>query len=89
VRRAVEDGVSPGALYVCGVPGTGKTAVVQGVLRQELRRRTSTRVLSINALSLSSPLHLYSKVRRCVVPLRVHAPHDTSRRARARSCGED
>jgi len=66
-RQAVEDGVSPGVLYVCGVPGTGKTAVIEGVLRQhrqqqEQWKKPAPRVVSLNALSLPSPHHVYSEV---------------------------
>jgi Cdc6-like AAA superfamily ATPase len=88
---------SPGVMYVCGVPGTGKTAIIGEVLKavmqheqdhrreqQQLQQASSTRpqgssagaglqlggravpgiqVVSINALSLPTPTHVYTKVR--------------------------
>lgn len=53
-----------GVLYVCGVPGTGKTACMVEVLAS-LRGRAKaagTQFVSLNCLQLPSPQHVYSKL---------------------------
>lgn len=60
-------------LYVAGVPGTGKTATVQEVMRQ-LRGRMDRgdlppfRYVEINALRLPSPQHAYVQLYRVSLP---------------------
>ena len=53
-------------MYICGIPGTGKTACISEVLsRSSLRSKASeagVQIISINALTLPSPLHVYSKL---------------------------
>jgi Cdc6-like AAA superfamily ATPase len=51
-------------LYICGVPGTGKTASVMevlGGLRAEAQQK-GAQFVAINCLQLPSPAHVYSKV---------------------------
>jgi origin recognition complex subunit 1 len=53
-----------GILYICGVPGTGKTALVKevlGGLRDEARGAGS-QLVSINCLQLPSPQHVFSRL---------------------------
>jgi origin recognition complex subunit 1 len=51
-------------MYICGIPGTGKTACVMEVLRglQGRALEAGVQLVSINALSLPSPQHMYSKL---------------------------
>lgn len=57
---------SSGVMYICGIPGTGKSACISEVLsRSSLRSKASeagVQIISINALTLPSPLHVYSKL---------------------------
>eukprot|EP00798_Chlamydomonas_sp_ICE-L_P011216 gene11216-18838_t len=57
---------SPGVLYICGVPGTGKTACVMEVLNKQYNEGSASfknvQLVTLNALSLPSPQHVYSKV---------------------------
>jgi Ni2+-binding GTPase involved in maturation of urease and hydrogenase len=52
-----------GVLYICGVPGTGKTALVMEMLRglapQALR--AGAQVVAINCLQLPTPQHVFSR----------------------------
>lgn len=53
-----------GVLYICGVPGTGKTALVMEVLRG-LRPQVAAagaQVVTINCLQLPSPQHVFSRL---------------------------
>ena len=62
VERAVRgDG---GVLYVCGVPGTGKTACMSEVLAaaRPRARAAGTQFVSLNCLQLPTPQHAYSKL---------------------------
>lgn len=66
VRSAIneEGGSGPGVLYVCGVPGTGKTACIKEVLgnvRQDALQK-GVQLVFLNALSLPSPTHVYCKL---------------------------
>eukprot|EP00198_Chlamydomonas_reinhardtii_P009027 XP_001698364.1 origin recognition complex subunit 1 [Chlamydomonas reinhardtii] len=65
ISGAVEEGGdSPGVLYVCGVPGTGKTACcmeVLGGVRQQAQA-SGVQLVILNALQLPSPQHVYSKL---------------------------
>lgn len=54
-------------LYICGIPGTGKTASVMEVVRdlaRESRPKTGKRFhfIEINGLQLPSPMHVYSQL---------------------------
>jgi origin recognition complex subunit 1 len=51
-------------LYICGVPGTGKTACVMEVLAaaRATARAAGTQFVALNCLQLPSPLHVYSKL---------------------------
>jgi origin recognition complex subunit 1 len=53
-----------GVLYICGVPGTGKTALVMEMLRglapQALR--AGAQVVAINCLQLPTPQHVFSRL---------------------------
>ena len=58
------DAESSGVMYICGIPGTGKTACVMEVL-SNLRTRAvaaNVQLVTINALSLPTPQHVYSKL---------------------------
>ncbi|KAG2449488.1 hypothetical protein HYH02_005632 [Chlamydomonas schloesseri] len=65
IGGAVEEGGdSPGVLYICGVPGTGKTACcmeVLGGVRQQAQA-SGVQLVILNALQLPSPQHVYSKL---------------------------
>ena len=54
----------PGVLYICGVPGTGKTACVMEVLagQQARAQQQGAQLVTLNALSLPTPQHVYSKL---------------------------
>ena len=61
---ARSDAESSGVMYICGIPGTGKTACVMEVL-SGLRTQAvaaGVQLVTINALSLPSPQHVYSKL---------------------------
>eukprot|EP00850_Spirogloea_muscicola_P010437 SM000061S19264 [mRNA] locus=s61:425523:429702:- [translate_table: standard] len=69
LEEAIADGgthcLGVRSLYVSGVPGTGKTATVMGVLRNMARRAAAGelppfQLADINGLRLPSPQHLYS-----------------------------
>lgn len=51
-------------LYVCGVPGTGKTACMSEVLAaaRGAARAAGTQFVSLNCLQLPTPQHMYSKL---------------------------
>lgn len=54
-------------LYICGIPGTGKTASVLEVVReisQESKQSSSNKFhfVEINGLQLPSPMHVYSQL---------------------------
>ncbi|GBF97789.1 origin recognition complex subunit [Raphidocelis subcapitata] len=53
-----------GVLYVCGVPGTGKTACMVEVLASARARAKAagTQFVSLNCLQLPTPQHVYSKL---------------------------
>eukprot|EP00775_Hariotina_reticulata_P010397 gene10397-10555_t len=60
-RALTEDG---GVLYICGVPGTGKTALVMEVLGgvREAGVQAGAQVVAINCLQLPSPQHVFSRL---------------------------
>ncbi|GFR49792.1 hypothetical protein Agub_g11730, partial [Astrephomene gubernaculifera] len=65
IGHAVEEGGdSPGVLYICGVPGTGKTACVMEVLGgvRSQAQNSGVQLVILNALQLPGPQHVYSKL---------------------------
>jgi len=69
VTKFIEDsmGESPassGVLYICGIPGTGKTACVMEVLGGLKARavQRGVQLVTLNALSLPTPQHVYSRL---------------------------
>ncbi|EFJ47339.1 origin recognition complex subunit 1 [Volvox carteri f. nagariensis] len=65
IGQAVEEGGdSPGVLYICGVPGTGKTACVMEVLGgvRAAAQSSGVQLVILNALQLPTPQHVYSKL---------------------------
>lgn len=53
-----------GVLYICGVPGTGKTACMMEVLAaaRHKAKAAGTQFVSLNCLQLPTPQHVYSKL---------------------------
>lgn len=53
-----------GVLYICGVPGTGKTALVMEVLRglRPQAMAAGAQVVTINCLQLPTPQHVFSRL---------------------------
>jgi origin recognition complex subunit 1 len=53
-----------GVLYICGVPGTGKTALVMEVLggASEAGVKAGAQFVAINCLQLPSPQHVFSRL---------------------------
>eukprot|EP00878_Enallax_costatus_P035608 GHUV01039787.1.p1 GENE.GHUV01039787.1~~GHUV01039787.1.p1 ORF type:complete len:213 (+),score=81.84 GHUV01039787.1:244-882(+) len=53
-----------GVLYICGVPGTGKTALVMEVLAsmREQAVKAGAQFVAINCLQLPSPQHVFSRL---------------------------
>lgn len=54
-------------LYICGIPGTGKTASVMEVVRElsneyGTRKKSKFHFIEINGLQLPSPMHVYSQL---------------------------
>jgi origin recognition complex subunit 1 len=51
-------------LYICGVPGTGKTALVMEVLRglRPQAMAAGAQVVTINCLQLPTPQHVFSRL---------------------------
>jgi Cdc6-like AAA superfamily ATPase len=64
MRPHAHTGCNPGVLYICGVPGTGKTSTVKEVLAKEQpsAQQHGLNVIYINAMTLSSPCHVYSQL---------------------------
>lgn len=57
------DGASDsGCLYVCGLPGTGKTALVRSALADLRSDMLAPRVAFVNCMSLSHPRLIFAKV---------------------------
>ena len=63
-RTRAEGGGGPGVLYVCGVPGTGKTACITEVLaaHKSAAQSAGVQLITLNALSLPTPSHVYTKL---------------------------
>lgn len=57
-------GAGGGVKYVCGVPGTGKTASVMEVLgrARSAARQSGCQFVAVNCLALPSPQHVYSRL---------------------------
>jgi origin recognition complex subunit 1 len=57
-------GAGGGVKYVCGVPGTGKTACVMEVLSRarQAARQSGCQFVAVNCLALPSPQHVYSRL---------------------------
>jgi origin recognition complex subunit 1 len=57
-------GAGGGVKYVCGVPGTGKTASVMEVLSRAraAARASGCQFVAVNCLALPSPQHVYSRL---------------------------
>lgn len=53
-----------GVLYICGVPGTGKTALVMELLRglRPQALQAGAQVVAINCLQLPTPQHVFSRL---------------------------
>lgn len=53
-----------GVLYICGVPGTGKTALVMEMLRtlRPQALQAGAQVVAINCLQLPTPQHVFSRL---------------------------
>lgn len=53
-----------GILYICGVPGTGKTALVMEVLGslEGEAHQAGAQLVAINCLQLPSPQHVFSRL---------------------------
>lgn len=51
-------------LYICGVPGTGKTALVMEMLRtlRPQALKAGAQVVAINCLQLPTPQHVFSRL---------------------------
>lgn len=51
-------------MYICGIPGTGKTACIMEVLSKLKARAVAAGVqlVTLNALSLPTPQHVYAKL---------------------------
>jgi Cdc6-like AAA superfamily ATPase len=51
-------------LYICGVPGTGKTALVMEMLRglRPQALQAGAQVVAINCLQLPTPQHVFSRL---------------------------
>ena len=56
-----------GSLYICGLPGTGKTALVRAVLSDVLAsadtdgRKSTPRIAFVNCMSVDNPRQIYAK----------------------------
>lgn len=80
VRKFIEDSIRESAagihggsrcLYICGVPGTGKTATVREIIRDLSRERAAGEIppfeaLEINAMSLSDPNLVYCELYKAI-----------------------
>lgn len=51
-------------MYICGVPGTGKTALVMEVLAgmRDEAMKAGGQFVAINCLQLPSPQHVFSRL---------------------------
>lgn len=79
--RESADGIHGGSrcLYICGVPGTGKTATVREIIRDLSRQRAAGEVppfeaLEINAMSLSDPNLVYCELYKAITGSEGYSP---------------
>jgi len=61
LRTAVEQGGTTQVLYVSGMPGTGKTAVVLEAL-QQLKNQCKFSAVHVNAMRLSAPVQVFREI---------------------------
>lgn len=62
ITKFVDEAIAsiPGVLYICGIPGTGKTACVMDVLQTHASGKL--KLVLINAMTLPTPQHVYSRL---------------------------
>ena len=48
-------------MYISGVPGTGKTATTQAVIK-EVAKKYSFDYVAVNAMELMEPINLFSEI---------------------------
>lgn len=61
LRTAVEQGGTTQVLYVSGMPGTGKTAIVLEALEQ-LRSKSQFFLVHVNAMRLGAPVQVFREI---------------------------
>lgn len=70
---SIEVGTSVPSLYICGQPGTGKTALVRSIISEllgqqqqpttrKLRTSTGTRVAFVNCMSITAPRLIFGQI---------------------------
>lgn len=88
VKKFIEDAIRQSAkgihggsrcLYICGVPGTGKTATVREIIRDLSRERAAGELppfeaVEINAMSLPDPNLVYSELYRAITGSEGYSP---------------
>lgn len=57
-----------GSLYISGMPGTGKTALVLRCVNQFKRKHNDFKFIQINAMNLSKPVVLYKMLYEQIMP---------------------
>lgn len=67
IERYLKSGGHGSVLYLCGMPGTGKTALVTEVVHDLIAkaksvRQTPFRFISINGMKLANPLDVYTQL---------------------------
>ncbi|TMW68833.1 hypothetical protein Poli38472_006301 [Pythium oligandrum] len=71
LRGAIEAGSSPGALYISGLPGTGKTSIVREVIRKlnvEYNSKSTAFVSTeVNGLHLPKPELAYAAIWKAIM----------------------
>eukprot|EP00448_Togula_jolla_P030223 CAMPEP_0170646076 /NCGR_PEP_ID=MMETSP0224-20130122/43433_1 /TAXON_ID=285029 /ORGANISM="Togula jolla, Strain CCCM 725" /LENGTH=490 /DNA_ID=CAMNT_0010977361 /DNA_START=30 /DNA_END=1503 /DNA_ORIENTATION=- len=66
ISSSVKQGGSRQVLYVSGMPGTGKTASVLEIVRQESRKTSKFKFVHMNAMSLANPNTFFAEVLKCL-----------------------
>lgn len=62
----------PGSIYICGKPGTGKTAIVKGVCDEMKRKKIRT--VSLNGMTLTGGAKdLFTELLKAVCPAAVRS----------------
>lgn len=88
VRKFIDDAIRQSArgihggsrcLYICGVPGTGKTATVREIIRDLSKERAAGELppfeaVEINAMSLPDPNLVYSELYRAITGCEGFSP---------------